>query len=438
MSQVMSQSMYGGFGGQVMGMNGMNMGMGFNAGQGMYGGFNGQVDAWTTGQDNYNANAYGANMGGNFGAHAGQGGQGGYNMSSHQGNYNQMSQQHYSNDDFQSGYNNHGFQHRGRGRRGGYYNSGRGRDGYNHSQMMHRGNHNGNANYEALHHQAPLQITQQNGLNTGSMDQQQQGDSEIKATSSTATDTAPKTIERDQADEEQMTKELNPGNEDDEPETEPEPEPNKVPQSRNDASRAGTIIDVDNNEAGNDSPIAQDISETVTQTTKEEDIPDKTEESKPLPIQTFISSDEARMRMPYVNGTTHYQKHSMPPPGAAAPAGAPSQSPEQGGWGRGAGRGFQRGMNNMRGDYRGRGAVYPPNGNGTQAYTAAPNSTANLPIAKPAEPRGLGVEGAPTGPKALREGLPSSGIRGGRGYSIVGRASTAAQTWPNSHARSRR
>ena len=420
-------------------MNGMNMGMGFNAGQGVYGGFNGQVDAWTTGQDNYNANAYGANgMAGNFGAHAGHGGQGGYNMSSHQGNYNQMNQQHYSNNDFQSGYDNHGFQHRGRGRRGGYYNSGRGRGGYNHSQMMHHGNHNGNANYEALQHQPPFQIAQQDGLNNASMDQRQHGDSETKATTGTATDTAPKTIERDQADEEQMIKELNPGNEDDEIEPGSVPLPNNVSQSHNDGPQADTVVDIDHNEAGNDSPIAKDSSETVIQTTKEEDMPERAEEPKPLPIQTFISSDEARMRMPYVNGTAHYQKHSMPPPGAAASKSATFQSSEQSGWGRGTGRGFHRGMTSMRGDYRGRGAAHLPNGNGSQAYTAATSSSANLPNAKPAEPRGLGVEGAPTGPKALREGLPNTGIRGGRGFSVAGRASSASHTWAPSHARSRR
>ena len=50
-------AMYGGYGGQGMGMNGMNMNMGFDAGQGAYGGFNGQPAAWNAGQAKFNQNS---------------------------------------------------------------------------------------------------------------------------------------------------------------------------------------------------------------------------------------------------------------------------------------------------------------------------------------------------------------------------------------------
>ena len=83
----MSQGMYNSFGGPGM-MNGMNVGMGFDAGQGVFGGFSGQPQAaWNAGgQDKLNQNAFAG--GNNFGANAGYGA--GYNMPSHQGNFNQM------------------------------------------------------------------------------------------------------------------------------------------------------------------------------------------------------------------------------------------------------------------------------------------------------------------------------------------------------------
>ena len=433
MSQAMTQSMYEGFGGLGMGMNGMNMGMGFNAGQGAFGGYNGQVDTWTSGQDNYNANAFGATgMGGNFGAHAGHGGHGGYNVSSHQGNYNQMNQQHYPNNDFQNGYSNHGFQYRGRGRRGGYYNAGRGRDVYN--QMMHHGNQNGNANYEAFHHQVPLQITQQNASSASAAEQQQPISPEVETTTEATEDVAPETADKHTSDEQQqMMRELNPGGDDDD-----EPKAKSTPVHIDEAASIkgpnlpSTSIQV------NEPSTAKESLDTVEQPVKEDEAHEEVEKSKPLPIQTFISSDDSRARMPYVNGTSHYQSNPMPPPGAAVSMGPTSQSPDQGGWGRGFGRGFHRGMNGVRGDYRGRGAAYLYDGNGAHAIPSSTLPIANTHVAKSAEPKGLGVEGAPTGPKALREGLPNTSIRGGRGFSIVGRASTATQGRPNGHNRSRR
>ncbi|TPR09461.1 amidohydrolase family protein [Aspergillus niger] len=51
-----NQGMFGGYG---MNMNGMNMGMSFDAGQGMYGGWDGsQNNMWNGGQDKFNPNAF--------------------------------------------------------------------------------------------------------------------------------------------------------------------------------------------------------------------------------------------------------------------------------------------------------------------------------------------------------------------------------------------
>ncbi|MCJ1389408.1 hypothetical protein MMC18_002265 [Xylographa bjoerkii] len=421
MTQAMSQSMYGGFGGPNMGMNGMNMGMGFNAGQGAFGGFNGQLDAWNTGQDNYNANAFGANgMGGNFGTHAGLGG---YNMSSHQGNYNQMNHQQYPNNDFHHGHNNHGFQSRGRGRRG-YHNAGRGQGGYN---AMNQGNQNGNANYEPFHHQLPPQASYQNSTQQPEREPLPAVHLENRDSSEVRDVQVSDTVDKQKADEEQMNKELNPGGEIEEPEPEIPPTEHEV------------IVD----QATTEQKAAEEPSSTTDEPSKEGKLEEDPEDSKPMPIQTFISSDDARMGKPQFQDSS-LKITSMPPPaGPAIPQGPSAkysqEAPQdQSGWGRGAGRGFYRGAGNGRGEYRGRGAAYMPNGSAIHSSPTSISSSGNFPPVVPIIPKGLGVEGAPTGPKALREGLPNTGIRGGRGFSIVGRAYASTHSRTDGRTRSRR
>ncbi|MCJ1473185.1 hypothetical protein MMC13_001836 [Lambiella insularis] len=423
MNQVLSQSMYGGFGGPGMGMNGMNgmnMGMGFNAGQGAFGGFNGQLDAWTTGQDNYNANAYGANgMGGSFGAHAGQGG---YNMPSHQGNYNQMHHQQYSNNDFHHGHNNHGFQNRGRGRRG-YYNAGRGHGGYNNA--MNQGNQNGNANYEPFHQQVPSQALQHDSAQQPQREPLPLVHQERQMSSEPKDEQTVDTAEKRQADEERMNKELNPGDELEEPAAEADSSKDQV-EAQKEMTEAAT--------ADEPSSVAEEpINETK--------ISEEPDEAKPLPIQTFISSDEARMGK---RGQDSIVKNiAMPPPaGPAIPQGPAAKYPQEqpqdmNGWGRGSGRGFYRGASSGRGEYRGRGTSYIPHGNAIHTSPASITPSATFPPVAPVVPKGLGVEGAPTGPKALREGLPNTGIRGGRGFSIVGRAQSLNHVRAEDRVRSR-
>lgn len=423
MNHALSQSMYGGFGGPGMGMNGMNgmnMGMGFNAGQGAFGGFNSQLDAWTTGQDNYNANAYGTNgMGGNFGAHAGQGG---YNMSSHQGNYNQMQHQQYSNNDFH-GHNNHGFQNRGRGRRG-YYNAGRGHGGYN--NVMNQGNQNGNANHEPFHHRIPSPALQHDTAQQSQREPLPLVHQERQTPPESNDEETADAVEKRQADEERMNKELNPGGEDEEPIAEAGPNKDEVTAEQDTA----------------ESKTAEEPSSMTEEPTKQSKVSEEPDKAKPLPIQTFISSDEARMGR---RGLDPIVKNiAMPPPaGPAMPQGPAAKYPQdpsqdQNGWGRGSGRGFFRGAAGGRGEYRGRGAAYLPNGNAIHTSPSAMSSAAAFPPVAPIVPKGLGVEGAPTGPKALREGLPNTGIRGGKGFSIVGRAHSSIHIRPEDRMRSRR
>lgn len=403
---VMSQGMYGGFGGQGMDMN---MGMGFNAGHGAYGGYNGQATGWNAGQDKYNPNAYGnhANgMGGDYGLNAGYGG---YNMPSQQGNFNQMHHQQYPINDFQNGYNNQGFQNRGRGRGRGYYSGGRGRAGYN--QVM----QSAHTNYEPFHHQLPPQVTQQAST------QQQPVLKDHEQSVAPSAEGDPAVTNADKADTEQMDREPNPGDDD-----------NK------------TVVNV--NPAESDVPAVVSTEPEGARTESNapmESAGEKGDEEKPAPIETFISTDQLEPQSSLISNTASISITPMAPAGPAVPLGPSAlysgEAPhDHAARGRGAGRGFSRGVSEFRGGFRGRGSGFHPNGNGVQPSPVQPFTNGVFPGVVAAEPKGLGVEGAPKGPKALREGHPNTGMRGGRGFSIVGRASAAAQSRPNGSARSRR
>ena len=405
----MSQGMYGGFGGQGMDMNGMNMGMGFNAGHGAYGGFNGQAAGWNAGQDKYNPNAYGnhANgMGGDYGINAGYGG---YNTPSHQGNFNQMHHQQYPINDFQNGYNNQGFQNRGRGRGRGYYNNGRGRAGYNQVTQ------GAQTNYEPFHHQIPPQITPQ------APTQQQPIPKDLEQLVAPSAEEDPAVTNIDKADAEQMNKELDPGDEEDKPVVNVNPAESDVPAA----------VSTEPEGASTESKVPVESME------------EKLEEEKPAPIETFISTNQLESQGSSISSIASNPVTPMAPAGPAVPLGPAAlysgeASLDHAARGRGAGRGFYRGTSEHRGGFRGRGAGFHPNGNGVHSSTVQPFTNGVFPGVVPAEPKGLGVEGAPKGPKALREGLSNTGMRGGRGFSIVGRASAAAQARPNGSAWSRR
>ena len=408
----MSQGIYGGFGGQGMGMNGMNMGMGFNAGQGAFGGFNGQSPAaWNAGQDKFNQNAYGGHAGmggGDFGANTGYGG---YNMPPHQGNFNQMHHHQYPNNDFHHGHHGQGFQSRGRGRGRGYPNAGRGRGGYH---QISQGNQ---ANYEPLHQQTPPQVTRRGSPQYGPIEDRPAHQQKDRAT----TDNQQELKSAETADvltaEEQLSKELDPGDAEDNDEKKPPAVPSNEAQVVDSTDRV--------------------VTETEASEKPQTDPAPKMEEEKPAPIQTYISDEPPQSKLPVAEGTTTVAPVMMPPPSPMIPTGpaalhAPDQPLESSSRGRGAGRGFHRGVPDYRVGSHGRGSGYLSNGNQPHIQ---PTPLVVKPIVPPASPKGLGVEGAPKAPKALREGLPNTGVRG---FSIVGRASAVAQSRPNGRTTTRR
>ena len=419
--QIMSQGMFGGFGGPGVGMNGMNAGMGFPAGQGWNGGFNGQPGSWMSGQDKFNQNAYGGHangMGGDFGANAGYAG---YNMPSHQGNYNQMHHQQFSNHDFHSGYQGQGFHNRGRGRGRGYSYASRGRGGYN--QVM-PGNQ---TNHEPFHHQYPSQHSHQDASHSQQQHQSQGGEDDLVDEFGRDRTKHTKTAE---ATDEQIARELAPGDADESPEAP--------------AATASEEVKVSPDVTGEarKPPVEGSIPPDPEQPDPDNERPaDKQqEEIKLAPIETFVSNErlqeEPSPASSALNGNT-----MLPPPTPTAPHAPHSSSQFQASYdysarGRGSNRGFPRGPSEYRGIGRGRGSVsYSEE---TTNHVRPGSQPASAAVVPPIEPKGLGVEGAPKGPKAMREGLPTTGIRGGRGFSIVGRASSAAHGRPNGHARSRR
>lgn len=75
-----------------------------------------------------------------------------------------------------------------------------------------------------------------------------------------------------------------------------------------------------------------------------------------------------------------------------------------------------------RGLLQARGFTRIPNGEISLAISA-PRSEKS--IVSPTEPQGVGVIGAPTGPKAMRQRFDNQAAKADRGFSIVGRASAA-------------
>lgn len=409
----MSQGMYGGFSGQGMGMNGMNMGMGFNnAGQGAFGGgFNGQPAAWNAGQDKFNQNAYAGQAGmggGDFGANTGYGG---YNVPPHQGNFNQMHQHQYPNNDFHHGHHGQGFQNRGRGRGRGYTNAGRGRGGY--SQNFSQGNPNQNqTNHESFHQQVPPQVTRRGSPSYGPQQDQPAQQQQDQGTTGSQQDARPEENAIGLTAEEQLNKELDPGDADENAEKPP---------------------DLSIQEEQVEPPAEQVVAKTeAPEETQAETVPE-TKEEKPEAIPAFVSDEVSKPEVPAVNTSASVPPTMMPPPSPMIPTGPSAFHADQpldtSPRGRGAGRGFY-GSPDYRGGSRGRGSGYP-------LHNGFPRVTPPIvkAVAPPSVPKGLGVEGAPKGPKAFRQGQPNTGIKG---FSIVGRASVAAQSRPNSSTATKR
>ena len=424
----MAQGMYGGFGGQGMGMNGMNMGMGFNnAGQGAFGGgFNGQPAAWNAGPDKFNQNAYGGQAGmggGDFGANTGYGG---YNMPPHQGNFNQMHQHQYPNNDFHHGHHGQGFQYRGRGRGRGYLNAGRGPGNYN--QNFFQGNQNQNqTNYEPFHQQTPAQVTRRGSPSYGPQQDQPSHEQQDQSTTGSQQDAKPEETATGLTAEEQLNKELDPGDADDD-DDKPLESATKEDRGKEEQENEGQV-----KEEQVEQPAAEpDATTEAPEETQPEAAPELKEE-KPKPIPTILSDEASKSELPAADPSVSIPPTMMPPPSPMIPTGPSAlhadQALDTSPRGRGAGRGFY-GSPDYRGGSRGRGSAYPPHNNFPRVTPPVVKA-----VVPPSAPKGLGVEGAPKAPKALREGQPNTGIKG---FSIVGRASVATQARPSGSTATRR
>lgn len=123
----------------------------------------------------------------------------------------------------------------------------------------------------------------------------------------------------------------------------------------------------------------------------------------------------------YMNSSDPYQQNQMQQYGAM-----------QDGFGRGrfSTRGVNRGGMGFSSSSRGRGGfnpAFPHNNSNAFGFGGAQGSIAgDVTVLAGGEPKGMGVEGAPTGPKAMREGLPNTGFSGRR----VAVKVTPAQTDP--------
>ena len=418
----MSQGVFGGFGGQAMGMNGMNsmsmnmgMGMGTDAGQGGYGGWNGQA-VWNTGQDKFNPMTGGGNTGngmnGDFGVNiTGYGhhhhpatAAAGYNLQSTHGNYSQMplNQQYHQNHDFQET----AFLPRGprvgRGGRGFGHNRG-GRAGGNHGQGYMGDN-------EPFHQQFSPQLQQtMTGINHAS---QRSGVDESGPILDEPTD----------------AKSVAGG----------DPQTNDVNAISESSGGAKLSRDEKSGENADGATAAPDADAAVSLGGKPDD---STELTKNGREDGKVNADnqadqksieQSNLKVQLGSATVDTRVINAPLGPAALVQGDQPHNDFHTTRGRGFPlRGVPRGPS-LRGN-SGRGSIsYWPNANGVTppsgpaAIVNKVNKT-EFPGVVPVEPKGKGVVGAPKAPKALREGLPNTGIRGRggmpttwRGGSITG------------------
>lgn len=389
------------YGDQGMGMNGMNMGMGFDAGQGAFGGFNGQPAAWNAGQNKYNQNAYGghAGMGGGASDYGANAGYGGYNMPQHQGNFNQMHQHQYPNNDFHHGHQGQGFQGRGRGRGRGYQYAGRGRGGYNqynNYNQVQQGNHTNQASQQQ-------EVSADGITRRGSPTYGDQADRPaVESSTETKEDNKGGKTADTLTAEEQLSKELDPGDAED-----------HVKESQE------TIIKEDGVPESAEPVVPEPKTLDQPEAEHERESSPKQEE-KPAPIQTYIPDEPTNDQGPTAPNDVVAASSMPPPPSPIVPTGPAAlhnadQSLATSPRGRGYGRGFDRGFHH-RGGSHGRGS-YIPNGNTIHTPAVLP---VVKPLVPPVAPKGLGVEGAPKGPKALIQGQRNTGVRD---HPSVGRAS---------------
>ncbi|KAJ9639431.1 hypothetical protein H2199_006464 [Coniosporium tulheliwenetii] len=438
----MQQGMFGGYGGQGMGMNGMNgmsMGMGY---AGFGGGWNGQQMS-----------------GGDFGgAHAGYYPGGGYNQQSHQQGHFPPHQMHHQQ--FQK--NNYQNQNRIQGQ-GAYH-----QRGYNRGYQGNVGPGQGHAHGQAqLEDRAPSRDPPQiSGPDTQAQEPPSEDDPFFHQLPAELRNRRPS-----------QAKSIDPAS-GDVPDTQ-EGKKSRPADTSEQAISAGTEKDVTaegklegevksdtnaapaeqgnatDNEPQNPDRGGQQVASESEQPGQEMPSQENTFMDQGLqqiqPIESIEYNDGPGMMMD-PSGISmdptgmHMNHHSPAMYGAPGPM-MNQQYPSQGMMhdfpARGRGRGGRRGgygrggfqhqyQDEFQGGFGGRGvkgAGFTANGTfGTEAsMPVASARAAEFTVVTPQEPKGVGVEGAPTGPKAMREGHPNAGFRGRGGFlGTPGRGGIAA------------
>ncbi|KAK7516824.1 hypothetical protein IWZ03DRAFT_379148 [Phyllosticta citriasiana] len=396
----MSQGMFGGFGGQGMGMNGMNMGMGYGGGYG--GGWNGRQ---------MSGNDFG-------GANAGYYPGGGYNQQSHQqGHFPQMNhrQQQFAKNNFQNqnrfpGSGTFGQQQQpqeatGQGQQGETAGAGPD-DGQEISAVEDQPSGQGGqidnnndakqapeAAEEAFVHQLPLGMQRQSTSEPGPTDSN--------------TPVPPESQQNENKHEDQ-----------------PHENPLDAQDSGHDDTAGQGASDTNVAETQRENQVDEPVDQPETTPAAE---PTATNQEGPQQEQGIQQSQEGFHQPFQPNSMGAFSQAgpmgmnmSMGPMGPMGPMdpsymamgsmqGMPHDTSM--GWnspydfgGRGRGRGFGRGgYNNFRGGLIGRGG---PGLSNSGAFSG------EVTVLAGGEPKGVGVEGAPTGPRAMREGLPNTGASG--------------------------
>lgn len=385
----MSQGMFGAFGGPgagMNGMNGMNMGINFPTNQGMYGaGWNSQNSNMWNGSQSNNPSDFGPNAGYGYNQH---------------GNFNQ----HQYNGDFSNGSFGRGFgRGRGRGRgRGGFDRFDRGRGSFNNfpqGQQPHFQNAHEQQQYEIQNMQASMLEKQPRQSNAS----------------------ASKGVNGHGLEDEasrQVDDEFAPGGQEEVQEA--------LGGDYNTAAGVNTVatgkmspkpesIDVS---AAAPSPAVIDAPETGPVPPEEVGLDQSKPISKPVTLETEpLPAVSCKQQIAEIyQEDTHA---SMPPPSAPLGPAAHFSEPVKDFGFRGRGHG--------RFGSKGRGPVPMPNG----VPLSPAKATSQSPVS-PKESKTVGVVGAPTGPKAMREPLPKvappAAARGSSGgFQIMGRASMTSQ-----------
>jgi hypothetical protein len=344
-----AQGVYGGYGMNMNDIgNGMGMGMNFDAGQGMYGGW----DSTQNNMWNGGQDKYNPTAFANgMRPEYGASGFGGYNVSQRHGNYPQMQMQMQQQ---QQQFHNPDFQN-------GFYGPGYGRG------IMTRGR--GRGYFQGGRGRGTfagsLQSTFTGNTNHTAVRNQQPLNSQNHSGPHVQLPTLPTMSSA--ADIKKFSEELCPGGEGEVPE---------APTENSDS------IEVKNGSSNPSPSDSKPTGATPAETSPDEATPADSQQLQGIP--TIDSIDQAA--------------NSVTIPTAPAAMSAPIEP----GPGPGPGSGSGRGRPPVRGGFHsGRGGSLP-NGN-FQGPT---------PFVPPSEPRGQGVEGAPAAPRAMREGLPNTSMRG--------------------------